>query len=332
MYSSYFQTAKINTELFLLHVKLFFTKLINNGRSNESQLSTKLVNESTEVTVVSFLDQNHPKMKSSNELRKHQKMLLNKEWTIKDWQFLIDNFTEKEIIRDFFEGDIYAYQIYKKDAANMDKMKKHVKNGLDPHHLTEQDLVGFYSTSEQKESTVTDHYLTADLTQDKLGERGLDYKIDKILMNQFHGFEFTPEGLQAFAQEHGHFITLRNAQAHAEKVNKMLRRTRMMDPRKTGVVDMENETTHEIKKFCKKENIPPEVANALVLRGKKIVSLMNSNIGRNIGQSVTAQNKSGMIKNFVRAIANGADFLGIELNDVGSQLIKMSEEDKVVKN
>jgi len=59
---------------------------------------------------------------------------------------------------------------------------------------------------------------------------------------------------------------------------------------------------------------------------------MNSNLGRNVGQAVVAQNKNGVIKNFVRIIANGADFLGLELNDIGSQLIKMSEEDKVVKN
>lgn len=286
----------------------------------------------TEQTVMSFLNNNHAKMKSSNELRRHQLRLLNKEWTIKDWKFLQQNFTEKEIIRDFFEGDVYAYNIYKKDAEDSHKMLEHVKNGIDPHHLTEKDLEAFYSISEQKESTVTDHYPANDLVKERLGERGLDYKIDRILMNQFHGFEFTPEGLQAFAQEHGHFMTLRNAQTHADKVNKMLRKIRMMDPRKTGIVDMENETTHEIKKFCKKENLPSEVANALVLRGKKLVSIMSSNMGRNFAQSITAGNKKEMIKNFVRACANGADCLGIELNDVGSQLIKMSEEDKAVKN
>ena len=296
-------------------------------------MSTKqIAKEPIDATVVTFLDQNHPKMKSSNELRMHQKRLMNKEWTIEDWRFLNKNFTEKEIIRDFFEGDVYAYKIYKNDAENIDMMRMHVKNGIDPHHLTEDDLNTFYSIPEQKESTMTDHYPVSELGKEKLGQRGLDYKIDKILMNQFNGFEFTPEGLQAFAAEHGHFMTLRNAEAHADRVNKMLRKIRMMDPRKTGIVDMENETVHEIKKFCKKENLPAEVSSALVLRGKKLVSIMNSNLGRNIGQSVVAQSKTGMIKSFVRAIANGADYLGIELNDVGSQLIRMSEEDKVVKN
>lgn len=281
-----------------------------------------------ESEVVDYLQKNVAKSTSDSETMRMQKqLLLNKEWTIEDWAFLVKNFTEKELINNFFHGDKFAFQFYKDNAYDQIKMKMLVEKGLDPHHLDKEDLESFYPDNQEgKMLSATDHGITKELEQSRLGERGLDFKIDTILMNQFHGAEFTPEGLQAFAEEHGHGMTLQNAKIHADKVNKMLRRIRMMDPRRTGVVDIENEMVHELKKYAKKNGIDSATANMMVLHGKKMISIMCPNIGRNIAESVSQTNKTGRIRTFARLVKNGADFLGLELNDVISQVINDSRE------
>lgn len=266
----------------------------------------------------------------SSEMKMYRHLLLNKEWTIHDWEYLLNNFSEKELIRDWFCGDKFAFEYYRENAHDKTKMKMFMEKGFDPHHIDENDLNGFYADMESaKSSSATDHEITKELDKERIGQRGLDFQIDMIIMNQYHGAEFTPEGLQSFAELHGHAMTLQNAKTHAEKINRMLRKIRMMDPRKTGLVDIENEMEHELKKYARKNRIDATTLNMLILHGKKMISIMCPSMGRNIAKSMTPENKKSRVRNFVQTIKKGADFLGLELNDVISQMINESRKDEV---
>lgn len=279
--------------------------------------------KATESVVLSVLEENHPKVKTSELVRKYQQKFLNKDWTLKDWNEMKTIFTEKELILHFFDSSITAYQMYKKCASEKTKMQKFVENELDPHHLTPADLDDFYpSNSSGKASTMTDHMPVIGNDKSNLGDKNLEFKLDIILMNNFSNYEFTAEGLQTYASMHGHFITLRNAMQYAIKVNKILHKNKVLNARKSGIVDMENEMEHVVKRFCKDNKIPVEVSNALLLRGKKIIKMMCENSGRNIGEALTSKTKEGLVRRFARSVKNQLDFLEINSNDFASMLVK----------
>lgn len=283
----------------------------------------------TETIVLDYLGKNVPKSSISETMKPERLKLLNKEWTLEDWKFLLSHFTEKEIIRDWFDGDRFAFDYYKKFANDENRMHVLVDRGLDPLHNTTDDLETFLQPrTEDRKVIADDHGITYDLESERLGERGLDHEIDLIIMNLYQGAEFTPEGLQSFAEKHGHSMTLQNAMLHAEKINKMLRKIRMMDPRKTGIVDMENEMQHQIKKLCRENNIDSVTANMIIIHGKKMIHTMSQNMGRNIAMTVMQKNKTGVLDSFIKTVKNQAGFLGLTLNDVISQLINSSMEEE----
>src|SRR5574337_841680 len=223
---------------------------------------------------------------------------------------------KKELILHFFDSSITAYQMYKKCAADKPKMTKFVENELDPHHVTVGDLDDFYrDVSSEKASTMTDHMPVIGNDKSKLGDTNLEFKLDIILMNNFSNYEFTDEGLQTYASMHGHFITLRNAKQYAMQVNKILHKNKVLNARKSGIVDMENEMEHVVKRFCKDNKIPVEVSNALLLRGKKIIKMMCENSGRNVGEALTSNSKLDMMRKFARAVKNQLTYLEINSND-----------------
>lgn len=279
--------------------------------------------KSTETVVLAVLEEKHSKVKTSELVRKYQQKFLNKDWTLKDWNEMQKIFTQKELILHFFDSSITAYQMYKKCANEKEQMKKFVLNGNDPHHLSPEDLTDFYrDEGAAKASTMTDHMPVIANDKNKLGDKNLEFKLDMILMNNFSNYEFTAEGLQTYASMHGHFITLRNAKQYAIQVNKILHKNKVLNARKSGIVDMENEMEHVIKRFCKDNKIPIEVTNALLLRGKKIVKMMCENSGRNIGEALTSDSKAGLIRRFARAVKNQLEYLEINSNDFASMLVK----------
>lgn len=283
----------------------------------------------TESVVLEYLDKNVPKYDMSENMRVNRVKILNKEWTVEDWSYMLSNFTEKELIRDCFGGDRFAFDFYKKYAHDKIKMSMLVSKGLDPHHLDDEDLSTFYADEgNAKAAHSSDHEIVRDLEKERLGTRGLDYKIDMIIMNLHNGAEFTPEGLQSMAEEYGYPMTLQNARLHTEKLNRMLRKVRMMDPRKTGIVDMENEFMHQLKKHARNDGIDAATANMIALHGKKMISAICYNMGRNVADSLMNKDRDGRLRNYVRAIKNGAISLGLELNDVASQLINSGAEEE----
>lgn len=279
----------------------------------------------TEKVVLSYLKDYVPKTIMSQAMKAERIKLLNKEWTIEDWAFLLKNFSEKEIIRDWFGNDKFAFDYYKQFAHDKIKMKMLVEKGLDPLHVNDEDLDTFMTNDFPCNK---DHSITRDLDKEKLGTKGLDFEIDMIVMNQFNGAEFTPEGLQTFAEKHGHSMTLQNATTHAEKLNKMLRKIRMTDPRKTGIVDMENEMIHQLKKYAKKNHIDSVTTNMMVVHGKRMISILNQNAGRNIAKTITQNDERGVMRWFIKTVKSQAEFLNLTLNDVASQLINSSGEEE----
>ena len=248
---------------------------------------------------------------------------------MEDWAFLLKNFSEKEIIRDWFGNDRFAFDYYKQFAHDKVKMKMLVENGLDPLHVSDEDLNTFMPNEKDSRAlNATDHNISRDLDKEKLGTKGLQFEIDMIVMNQFNGAEFTPEGLQTFAEKHGHSMTLQNATIHVEKLNKMLRKIRMTDPRKTGIVDMENEMIHQLKKYAKKNNIDSVTTNMMVVHGKKMISILNQNVGRNIAKTISQNDENGVLRWFIKTVKSQAEFLNLTLNDVASQLINSSGEEE----
>lgn len=281
------------------------------------------IRKSTETVVLSVIEEKHAKIKTSELVRKYQQKFLNKDWTLKDWNEMQKIFSEKELILHFFDSSRTAYEMYKKCANEKPKMLKYVENELDPHHITPEDLNDFYrNTSSEKASTMNDHMPVVGNDKSKLGDINLEFKLDIILMNNFSNYEFTAEGLQTYASTHGHFITLRNAKQYAIQVNKILHKNKVLNARKSGIVDMENEMEHVIKRFCKENHIPIEVSNALLLRGKKIIKMMCENSGRNVGEALTSNTKEGLVKRFARSVRNQLEYLEINSNDFASMLVK----------
>jgi hypothetical protein len=278
------------------------------------------LSEDSEKAVVEFLDSRYAKVRTPEFWRRVQVEIANKELTISKWNWLVKNCTEKEIILFVFDGDAYACNYYKNYAHDKSQMEDFIRKGLDPHHLSNDDLGNFYSNEYSDH-----HYKEINDGRSKLGDPTLDYKIDMILMNQYKGFEFTAEGLQAFGIEHDHFMTIRKCEEHVKKVNGILHKIRYMNARKSGIVDDQNEFIHEIKKYCKKNNISDATMQEMIIQGTRIIKKLKVNTGRNVAKMVSGQDMEAGKKGFVKLVVNFMDSLGFVANDLASSIVKEGE-------
>ena len=95
----------------------------------------------------------------------------------------------------------------------------------------------------------------------------------------------------------------------------------VLDLRKNGLVEMQNEAIHYIKQYCKKNHISEQTASQAIIMVKTICRRLSVNMGRNVAKAVLQQDVKQGQKNFIRGLVDMFDNLGWITNDIASQMV-----------
>ena len=272
--------------------------------------------------ILSHIDQtsNLVFAKVPKNILKDQARLVSKEWTRKDWDYLVATYSEKEIWTFFFDDNKGNYLLYKKAMDDEKAEKTSILAGNNEYLLTENDADCFHNYVDEmtgKEATKTDHMPSLKCNKLYVGTDKAEKTLNEILMEQYPQVEFTLNGLREFAMKHGKYLTPKRAEIELPVINKMIRENRFFTAEKSGLVTMMDETKKTIIRNCAKKGVSPELSDALVGEGEKIVKHVNQSLARNIADAVTETDNDKRQKKGNKLLRNLAELLNIQVEPLG---------------
>lgn len=252
---------------------------------------------------------------------KDQKRLVSKEWTKKDWDYLLKNYSEKAIITYFFDDNKGNYLIYKQSMENEEAEKRSILEKTNEYLLSEIDADSFHNYTDGydgKQSTSDDHMPTLRTNDISVGTTKAETTLNEIIMEKYPQVEFTLNGLREFAMKHGKYLTPRRAEIELPAINKMIRENRFFTAEKSGLISMLQETKKTVRRNCAKKGVPIELSNALEEQAEKLVKHANQSLARHIADAVTETDNEKRAKKGNKLLKIMADILNIQAEPLGS--------------
>lgn len=275
----------------------------------------------TESIVLSIMKKNTPVIVTPEVIRRDQKRAEDN-FTLELWNELKLKYTEKELITHFFFGNNTGYMIYKNDADNRERMEQHIKNNVDPNHLSIEELDEFYADESQaKKLSATDHHIVLENNKCKLGDKKLQLQLETLVFNTIGNYQFSAEAIKGMAEKYNLPLSLQDCKEKAEEINQVLKKMALISARKSGVIDMEDEYLKFLNMYSKKNNYSPELTNAMAIKGKKLIRQMQTNLARNLATAMTSKDKTGVLRGMVRSFKSQLHSMGYGVNDAMSLMI-----------
>lgn len=209
----------------------------------------------------------------SKKVRRDQYRILRRELTLSEWdEYFVKEYSEKELINFFFEGNRGSYNQIVRDMHDKRRMMESVKNKENPLFSDEEDLESFYADEFRgKQSTSEDHQPVIMSNDDALGTS--QYIIEEHLIASGIINQFTVKGLQGFVASKGGYITA----DHAEKELKKIREFMKLESSKyfsqfSGNDIVTSTAMKEIRSKLKKDGVDFEYSNLVGLEFRKSLS------------------------------------------------------------
>lgn len=239
-----------------------------------------IVEKEKEDVVVSVLKSHSVDVteKHNEKLFKIKQMIVNRDFTIKDWnEIVLKEFDEKTIVRELFNCSLGAYKEHLKYFKSVEQDLEAVRKGT--HY--------FFATEEEAKAFHSDHHSPVLLTNDNsIGTTQFSVNEKMIIDGIVKGF--TPEGLRAFCLDHYDvLLSVPNARLYAKEIGKLIN----VECQKNysmfkGEDPIKAAARQAIREYCTKNNVSFGLSTSYEKDAEKLASSLTKFMGKEIAAMV----------------------------------------------
>jgi len=155
---------------------------------------------------------------------------------------------------------------------------------------------------EEKDSTNTDHMPVFSTNKIQVGSPKVENQIQEIYSNFFKELNLN--------------------ETQTREVLRIISSVRITEEDKE-----KEETMKVIRRYCTKNNMPPELSNALGIQAMKAHKMMRTKVARNIGECLVETNEKKKLRKIFHAVVAICDSMGGTQYELGCMLIGNDKND-----
>ncbi len=235
-------------------------------------MTNTMLEQSKEKGIVDILSNDGIKLGQSfsKKVRTDQLKIINHTITRKEWeQYFIKEYSEKELITNFFSSNRGSYIAFVTDIDYQKKQEASTISGDNPLFVDEDDVVKFYADDfEGKSSSKEDH--NSVISSNDLSIGTPQYLIEKRMISSGMINQFTVKGLQGLVFTEGGFITADEAKKEISKIKQfMIYESQKNHSAFKGEDLITSTALKKIRKELKKKGVDYDYSNTVGLEIRK---------------------------------------------------------------